>query len=186
MEAAHVERDAGVGTETQLGVVVHLGLGGAVDHEVRLEVEFGLVLRADEHVGHEVGLPGHLHDETDLHAGILVGAAEAVHNEEALAAELLESEVLDFFPDLLGHLVVVVRIIRGVPPHGVLGVLVHHDVLVLGGASGIDAGHYVDGAELGHLTFVIALETGLGLLVVEDFVGRVVEDLGDTFDAILG
>ena len=41
-------------------------------------VEFGLVLRADEHICDEMGLPGNLHDEAHLHAGVFVGAAETV------------------------------------------------------------------------------------------------------------
>ena len=185
-----VEGDAGVGAEAEFLVVLNLGLGGAVHHEIGLLVEFLLVLRTDEHVGHEVGLPGDFHDEADLHAGVGVGAAETVDDEEALAGKLLLGKSLDLFPDLDGHLVVVVRIaFRGPPDFAGLaffGGLVIDNVLVFRGAAGIDAGHDVDRAEFGNLTLVVALQTGLGLLVVEDFVGRVVKDFLDALDPVLG
>ena len=80
---------------------------------------------------------------------------------------------------------VVVGVLRGVPPYGVLGVLVHYDVFVLGRTAGVDAGHYVDCTKLGHLTFVVAFEFGPGLLVVEDFVGGIVKNLSGSLDPIL-
>ncbi len=130
-------------------------------------------------------LPGHFHNEADLHPGVLVRAAETVHHEEPLAGELLDGEGLELFPYFLGELVVVVRILRSVPPYGVLGVLVHHNVLVLRRTSGIDAGHYIDRAELGHLTFVVTFKLRLGLFVVENLVGGVVKDFRGSFNTVL-
>ena len=80
---------------------------------------------------------------------------------------------------------VVVLVLVGGPPHGVLGVVVHDDELVFGGAAGVDAGHNVDGAQLADLALFVALQTGLGLLLEEHLVGRIVYDLGGAGDAIL-
>ncbi len=99
--AGDVEGHGGVGTEAQFLVVVNLGLGGAVDRKIGRLVQFCLRGRTDEHVGHEVCLPGHFHDEADLHAGVFVSAAEAVHYKKALAAELVERQLLEFGPYLL-------------------------------------------------------------------------------------
>ena len=58
-------------------------------------------------------------------------------------------------------------------------------ILVFGGAAGVDAGHDVDGAQLADLSLFIALQTGLGLLLEEHFVGRIVDDLSRPGDPIL-
>ena len=118
-----------------------------------------------------------------------MGTAETVHHEEALAAELLLSQLLDRLPGLHGHLVVVVGIPFGGPPDftglAFLGSLVVHNVLVFGGTAGIDTRHHVDGAQLGHLTLIKTFETGLGLFVVKHLIRRVVEDFLDSLDPVL-
>ena len=70
--------------QAKLLPVLHLCLRGIVNDEVRLLLEVSLALRADEHVGHEVSLPCHLYDEANLHACVLVGAAETVYNVQFL------------------------------------------------------------------------------------------------------
>ena len=59
---------------------------------------------------------------------------------------------------------VVVLIGLGGPPHGVLGVIVDDDILVFGGAAGVDAGHNVDGAELADLALFKAFQTGISVV----------------------
>ena len=184
LTAGNVEGHAGGGVEAELLVVDDLRLGGGVDHEVGLEGLKLFLAGLDEHVAHEVGLPGDLHDEADGHAGVGVGAAVSVDHEEALVAQLLHRDILDLGPDLLGHGVVVILITVGGPPHGVAGVLVHDDVLVLGRAAGVYAGHDVDGVELGQLADVIAFQLGLGLFREKELVGRVVDDLGAAGDTV--
>ena len=56
-------------------------------------------------------LPCNLHNETDLHTGVLVGAAETIDNEESLARELLYCKILEVLPVLLGERVVVVLVL---------------------------------------------------------------------------
>ena len=183
--AGDVEHHGGVAVQAQLLVVLDLGLAGVVDHEVGLLVKLGLVLRTDEHVGHKVCLPSHLHDEAHLHAGVLVRAAEAVHHIELLARELLLCQLFQSVPGLnRGGLVVVLVVLAG-PPNGVARLVVHDDKFVLGRAAGEHTGHHVDGTEFGLDTTVITLETGLGLLVEQNLVRGVVEHLGHTGDAIL-
>ena len=81
-------------------------------------------------------------------------------------------------------MVVVLVLVAG-PPHGVLGVLVHDDELILGGAAGVDAGHDVDSAQLADLALLVAFQFGLGLLVEQLLVRGVVHDLGRAGDTIL-
>ena len=180
-----VEGHAGLGVEAELLVVFDLCLGRVVDDEVRLKVLELFRGRADEHVGDEVGLPCDLDDEADGHAGIVVRAAERVDDEQALVAKLLDSDVLDGLPGFLGHRMVVVLIGFGGPPHGVLGVVVDNDILIFGGAAGVDAGHNIDGAQLADLTLFVANQTSLGFLFEKHFVGGVAHDLGSTRNAIL-
>ena len=180
-----VEGHAGLGVEAQLLVVLHLCLGGVVDDEVGLEVLQLLLGRTDEHIGHKVSLPCHFHDEADSHPGVGVCAAESVNNVQLLVAQLLDSQLLDLCPGVLAHGVVVVLVLVGSPPHGVLGVLIHDDVLVFGGAAGVDTGHDVDGIQLGELAHLVASQAGLGFLLEQQFVGRIVDDFGSTGNTVL-
>ena len=107
-----------------------------------------------------------------------MGSAEAIDNEKPLSGELLLGGLLHNLPNLLGHRVVVVRVLRGVPPNSLLGVLVHNDVLVLRRTSGVDTGHYVNCTELSLLTLLVALEGRVDLSLVKFFVGRIVCDHG--------
>ena len=184
LAAGDVEHDSGLGVEAELFIVLHLRLGSVVHDEVRLEVLEFLCRGADEHVRDEVRLPSHFHNEADGHAGVLVRAAECVDDEKALVGQLFLRDVLDDLPGLFGRGMVVVLVSVGRPPHGVLGVVVHNDELVLGGTAGVDAGHDVDRAELADLTLLVAFEAGLGLLFEQQLVRRVVYDLGGTGDAV--
>ena len=80
---------------------------------------------------------------------------------------------------------VVVLVLVGGPPHGVLGGIVHNDELVFGGAAGVNAGHDVDGAQLADLTLFIAFQAGLGLFFEKRFVGRIVDDFSRSGNTIL-
>ena len=163
---------------------VDAGIQGAL--QSGLEVLQLLSGGTDEHIGNEVCLPGHFHDETHCHAGILVGAAESIHDVQALVGQLLLSDLLDSLPSLLGSGVVVVLVLIAGPPHGVLGVLVHHDELVLGRTAGVDAGHHVHSTQLADLTLLVAFQLGIGLLCEQLLVGGVVHDFSRAGDAILG
>ena len=81
---------------------------------------------------------------------------------------------------------VVVLVLVGSPPHGVLGVLVHNDELVLGRTAGVDAGHNVHSTQLADLALFVAFQTGLGLFLEQLLVGGVVHDLSRAGNAILG
>ncbi len=184
LSGRYIERYAGLGVEAELLVVVYLGLGGGVDHEVGLEALQFLSGGLDEHVLYEVSLPCNFHDEADCHAGVLVGAAESVHNEEPLAGELLLSQVLYDSPGVFCHGVVVVGILRSGPPDGVLGVLVHYYVFILGGSAGVDTCHYVDSVQLCELSYIVACEAFLHFFLEEELVGGVVDYLGCAVDPV--
>ena len=174
LAAGGVEGHASLAVQTELLVVFHLGFRSAVNHEVGLEVGQFLSRRLDEHVGHEVSLPGHFHHEAHGHAGVLVGAAEGVNHVHLLAAELLLGYFLHLGPHVFAHRVVVVLISLAGPPYGVLRVLVHHDVLVLGAAAGIDTCHYVHGTQFGYLAYFVTFQTGFGFFLKQKFIGRIV------------
>ena len=185
LPGCEVKDHGSLGVQTQLLVVLHLGLGGVVDDEVRLEVLQLLLRGPDEHILHEVGLPGHLHDKADGHAGVVVGAAEAIHHEEPLVGQLLLGQLFHGVPGLDGGGVVVVLELRGGPPHGIPGGVIHDDEFVVGGAAGIDAGHDVDGAQLADLALVKARQIGTGLLLEQLLEGGIVNDLRSAGDAVL-
>ena len=180
-----VEGHAGAGVQAQLLVVLNGGLGSVVDHEVRLEVLQLLLGRNDEHILDEVSLPCHLDDEADSHAGVGVGAAESVDDVQLLVGQLLDSQILDGGPDGLAHGVVVVLELVGGPPHGVLGVGVHDDVLIFGGAAGVHAGHDVDGAQLADLALLVAFQSGIHLGGEQLLIGGVVDNLGGSGNTVL-
>ena len=181
-----VEDDGRLRVQAQLLVVLDLSLRSVEHHEVGLAVGLQLgVGRTDEHVLHEVSLPSHLHDEADLQTGVLVGAAEGVDHVELLVRELLAGQVLQHLPGLLRNGLVVVLVLLGGPPDGVLRRIVHHEELVLGRTAGVDAGHHVHGIHLGQLALLESLQTGLGLLAEQFVVRRVVDHFGRTRDTVL-
>ena len=79
---------------------------------------------------------------------------------------------------------VVVLIRFGGPPHGVLGVVIDNNILIFGGAAGVDAGHDVDGAQLADLAFFVANQTRLGFLFEKHLIRGIAHDLGGTRNAI--
>ncbi len=180
-----VEGNAGFGVDAEFLPVLYLGLRGVEHYEVGGEGFEFLFGGADEHVGYEVGLPCNFNDEANGQTGVLVGAAESVDNVEGLVAELLVGDVFQCGPGFGGDGLVVVLVFVGCPPDGVAAGVVHNEEFILGRAAGVDAGHYVDGAKFGFLTFFVAGQFGFGL-VDEELVPRgIVENLGGAHDSIL-
>ncbi len=132
-----------------------------------------------------MSLPCHLHHEANLHAGILVGAAETIHNKQALAAQLLDSKILYSSPSALGNGLVIVGVTRCGPPYGVVAIGIVYDEFVLRRAACVHTGHHVDGAQFGLLTLVKAFQTGFHLLVEQNLITGVVQNLGNTSDTVL-
>ena len=186
LAVGEVEDDGRLRVEAQLLVVLDLRLGGVEGDKVGLEVLELFRSGLDEHVLNEVRLPGHFHDEADGHAGVLVGAAEHVHHIQLLVGKLFDGQLLAGSPGFLAGGLVVVLVLGGGPPHGVLGGLVHNDELVLGGTAGVDAGHHVDGAQFADLALLVAFQAGLGFLGEQLFIRRVVHDLGGAGDTVFG
>ncbi len=178
--AGHVEDNGSLRVQAQLFPVGHLSLRCVVNDEIGLLLKVSLCLRTNEHVGHEVSLPCHLHDEANLHAGVAVSAAETVDDIQLLVGELFLSKLLHSLPGLNACAVVVVVILIAVPPHGVVRGSVINDELILRRAAGVDTSHHVDCAQLSLLSLVVALEARLGLLVEENLIRRIVQNLGGT------
>ena len=181
-----IEEDSRIGAEALLFPAIDDALGGIVDHEVRLEVLKLFLARADEHIRYEMSLPSNLDDETDSHARIFVGAAETIDDIQLiLVGQLLLGRLLGSFPHLLRSRMVIIRILLGVPPNRVLGLLIHDDVLVLRGTAREFTRLHIDSTELGNLANLIARQTRFRLFLEEHLIGRIVEDFLDTSDAIL-
>ncbi len=181
-----VEHDGRFGIQAQLLVVFDLGFRGVQHDEVGLAVGGQFLGRgADEHVGHEMSLPSHLHDETDLEPAVFVGAAERVHDEEAFARKLLVGDALEHLPALLRNGFVIVLVFVRSPPDRVARHVVHHEELVFGRTARIDAGHDVHGSHVGLLTLFEAFETRFGFFFEQPFVRGIVYDLGHARDAVL-
>ncbi len=179
-----VENDGCLAVEAEFLIVGEFCFRCVVDDEVGGEVGEFFGCGTDEHVGHEVCLPCHFHDEAHCHAGVGVGAAETVDNIEFLVAELVDGEGLDGLPCFFAGGFVVVFVFGGCPPHGVLGVFVENDELVFGRAAGVDACHHVHCAELGGYAFLEAFEAGSGFVLEEFVVGGVVDYLSGALDAV--
>ena len=186
LSGGDVEDNGGLGVQAELFVVLNLCLGCVVDDEIRLEVCFLFRSGLDEHISYEMCLPCNLHDEADSHSGVLVGAAEAIDNIELLVGELLLCDLLDSGPCFLRSGMVVVLVLLACPPDGVLGVLIHDNELVLGRTAGVDTGEDVDSTQLTDVSDFIAGQLGLGLLLEQLLVGRIVDDFSGASDAILG
>ena len=133
-----------------------------------------------------MGLPGDFHDKADGHAGVLVGAAEHIADVKLLAGQLVFRQLLDLSPDFRGHGVVVVLVALGGPPHGVLGVLIVDNVLVLGGTAGVDSGHDVDSAELGQNALVKAFQRRIHLVLEQLLIAGIVDNLRCAGNAVFG
>ena len=185
LTGGNVEGNAGLTAESQLLVVLNLRLGSVVDDEVRLEVLQLFFRRSDEHILDEMSLPCNLDDEADCHAGILVCAAETIDDEQSLSGQLLLRDLLDSLPGLLAHRMVIIRILRGIPPYSVLGLCVLDDVLVFRRTSGEDTSLDVNRAKFTLHAFLKTGKSRLGLLLKEQLVGRVVNNLLDILNAIL-
>ena len=185
LTACDVESSSCLGVHAHLFVVLNLRLGSVVNDEIGL---IGLELfrgRLDEHVLDEVCLPGNLNDETNCHAGVLVGAAESIHYIELLIGELFFGNVLEDCPVLLGERVVVIGILGSCPPNGVLGVLIHDDIFVFRRTAGENTGHNVNCVKLGQLAFLIALEAGIHLSFEQLFITGIMNDLSCSGDTVL-
>ena len=181
-----VEDDGRFGVQTEFLVILHLGFRSVEHHEIGLAVLLQLgIRRTDEHVLHEVGLPCDLHDEADLQTGVLVGAAEGVHDIEFFARKLLRGDLFQFFPRSFRNGLVVVLIFVRSPPDRIFGRLVHHEELVLGRTARVDARHHVHGAHVGQLALLVAAQPFLGLFAEQLVVGGIVHDLGYARDPVL-
>ena len=183
--ARDVEGNRGLGIEAQLLVVLYLCLGSVVDNEGRLEVLLLLSGRADEHVADEMRLPGNFHDEADSHPRILIRPAERVYHVELLAGKFLLRDGLELAPGLLACRMVIILVLIGCPPNGVLGILIHDDVFVLGGTTGKFSGHDIDGTKLADLALLIPGKTRLCLLLEQLFIGRIIDNFRSAGNSVL-
>ncbi len=130
-------------------------------------------------------LPCNLDDETDCHAGILVCAAECIYDIELLIAELLSCDFLAGCPLLLACRMVIVRIFRSGPPYGVLGILIHDDVLILGRTAGEFTSENINRAKIGKVSLCVTGKVRIHFIFKQLLVGRVVDDFGSTGNAVL-
>ena len=180
-----VEGNGCFGVQSHFLEVFNLGLGGAVNGEIRGEGGLFFFSRFDEHVADKVGLPGNFHDEADSHAGVMVGTAEGIHDKQAFAGEFFDSDIFQDRPVFFAQNMVVIRVFRGVPPDGVFGVLVHDDIFVLRRTSGVNAGHDIDSAEFSQLTLFVTGQFGLHFFFVKHFVRRIVNNFRGSGNSIL-
>ena len=143
LAGCEVEHNCGFAVEAEFLIVGKFSLGSVVNDEVGSEVGEFFGSGANEHVGHEVSLPCHFHDEAHCHAGVLVGAAETVYNIEFLPESSSMARVLQAFQASSLARLCCRWDIRGSPPYGVFALFVENDEFVFGRAAGVYAGHHV-------------------------------------------
>ncbi len=133
-----------------LRLPVWIGAFGAVHHH-KVGGKFGQfsVVRLDEHVLHEVCLPGHFGDKTYAQTGIGIGTTERIHHKQALAGKLAGDAAFQRVPGLLRQgLIVVFAGALVVPPQGIARGVVTHNVLILWRSPGENPGVYCNRAAL--------------------------------------
>ena len=81
---SNVEEHCGFRMKSEFFPVFHLSLRSIVNHEIGFLLEICLALGTDKHVGYEMSLPSHFHDEAHFHAGVLVCTAETVNHIQFL------------------------------------------------------------------------------------------------------
>ena len=120
LTAREVEHDRSLGVEPEIAEVHDARLCRVVDDKIRLELLEFLLRRTNEHVRDKVSLPGNLHDEANRHARIHIRTAKCVNDKEALVAQLTDRDVAHGVPRLLRRTMVVVLILVGRPPDGIM------------------------------------------------------------------
>ena len=182
----YVEYNCCFRVQTEFLVVLNLCLGSVVYDEVRFETFELLCCRTDEHICYEVCLPSHLNDEANCKASCCICTAETINNEETLVRKLLLCEFLNNVPSFLACFVVVVGVLRSVPPQGVVRSLIINDELILRRTARVNASHYVYSTEFCLMTYFEALEACFRFLFKQLFVRRIVNDLRCTGNTVLG
>ena len=186
LASLEVEDSSCLRVQAEFLVVVHFSLGSVERHEVGFAVVFQFFCRrTDEHVGHEVCLPCHFHDEAHFQAGSSVSAAECVDHEQTLAAEFLHGFSLQVGPSLFRARLVVILIFVRSPPHGVLACLVVYEEFVFRRTAGVDTSHYIYCTQFCHLTFFITFQRRFGLFCEQNIVRRIVNDFLHVGDSVL-
>ncbi|MNC13519.1 hypothetical protein D3C75_612700 [compost metagenome] len=140
---------------------------------------------ANKHVLHEMRLPGDFGDEANGKAGIGVGAAESINDEQTLTGKLLGDEGFQMLPGLWGDRFVVVlpfAIVR--PPQGVAGGVVTDNVFILRRTAGKDTGVYSDCARVRQYTALVSFQCWIELLLIQRSVIGVIDDVMSVVDTI--
>ena len=112
-----------------------------------------------------MSLPSNLNDETNCHTCILVCSTECIYYEKLLVTELFLSKILNCCPNILFHWMVVVWILRCIPPYCVLRILVHNDIFIFRRTSSVDTCLNVNCTKLCLLTNLVTLKAGFCLFL---------------------
>ena len=181
-----VEHDRGLRIQAQFLVVLHLRFRCVQHYEIGFPVVFQLFGgRTDEHVGHEMSLPSHFHNEADFQTRVLISSAKGIHDEQALVRQFLVGQLLERLPALLADGLVVVLVLVRSPPDRIFGGIVQHEEFIFGRTAGINAGHHVHGAHVGNGALLETFQARFGLFLEQLVVRGIVYDLGHTRDAVL-
>ena len=130
-----IEQHHGLGVGP-VGLGARLEAGRLDDGELRLVAGQFPIRRRDEQVAREQAVPGELRDHADRQAVVAIGAGMAVLDEHLLALEIGDHAPVDVVEDLRRD-----RAVDRAPPDVRRGRRLLHDVLVVGRAPGMGAGH---------------------------------------------
>ena len=172
--AGEIEQHHGLGVGS-VGVGQRLEAGNLDDGELGRVLRQLPVLRRDEQVAREQAVPGELRDHADRQPEAPVGADMAVLNEHFLALEIGRHAPVDVTEHVRRD-----RAVDGAPPDVRIGRGLLHDVLVVGRAAGVDAGHGDQGPAVGDLRFAAPHR-----LLVEGGPSIIPMGRGDVADAVL-
>ena len=150
--------------QPQFLIILHLCLGCIIYDKIRLEIRQFICGRFNKHIGNEMRLPSHFHDEANCHTRIFIGSAESIYHIQLLIGKLLLRNFLDRLPSLLTGRMVVILVFLGGPPNGILGILILYDKFVFRRTTGINACHYIDRIQFCQIALVIPRQIRLRFL----------------------
>ncbi len=140
---------------------------------------------ANEHVLHEMRLPGDFGNKADGKTGISVSAAVSINNKQTLAGKLLGDEGFQLLPGFRGDRFVVVLPFAIIgPPQGVAGGVVTDNVLIFRRAAGKDTGIDSDSTGGRQYTAFVSFQRWVQLFLIQRIVIGVVDDIVSVVDTI--
>ncbi len=180
-----VEGDEVFGVQTLL-FPLRVGAFRAVHHDkVRGEVLQFFIGRTNEHVLHEMRLPGHFSNEPYGETGVGVSAAERINNKQTLAGKLMGDKSFQMLPGFRGERFVIVLPFALIsPPQRIAGGVVSDDILIFRRTTGKNTRIDGDSTQVRQHTALVSFQCRIELFLIQRIVIGVVDHFLDVVNTI--